>query len=305
MNIPRSGVGLPTFGSDAGPESVVFVAQAAERLGFDSVSATERLLLPAAPDWDNEFGLPDSYAWDTLEMLVWAAAHTRRIRLGTGVINSLFQPPIVLARRLATIDRLSGGRLDVGIGQGWLPEEFTATGVPISRRGAGFEEHLAAMRACWGPDPVEHDGPRYRIPRAKVGPKPVQTRLPVLIGAVARPAVERAARIGDGFITALRDWAATRTEIAWYRDAGGTGPVVLRAGLMQGNADPSAFPSVIAATAIDMLGQATDAGIDEVHFDLTLAGLDPDRQVTALEAIASSLKLSGAVDRVASPSGAA
>src|SRR5262249_23140901 len=90
------------------------------------------------------------------------------------------------------------------------------------------EEYLAAMRACWAPDPVEHDGPRYRIPRAKIGPKPFNGRLPVFIGAVAQPAVERAARLGDGFIAALRDWDSTRTEIDWYRAAGGAGPVVLR-----------------------------------------------------------------------------
>jgi len=291
LDIPRIGVSLPTFGPDAGPDAVVTVATAVERLGFHSVSASERLLLPATPGWRNDFGLPESYVWDTLEVLTWVAAHTRRIRLGTHIVNSLFQPPIVLARRLATLDQLSGGRLDAGIGQGWLPEEFTAAGVRPSRRGAGFEEHLAAMRACWGPDPVEHDGPRYRIPRSKVGPKPVNGRLPVPIGAVSRPAVERAARIGDGFIAGLRDWETTRTEIDWYRSAGGTGPVVLRVNPVHADADGhAASPTGIAASAIDVLAHAAGAGADEVHFDLTLAGLDSQRQVEALEALASALK---------------
>ena len=110
------------------------------------------------------YGLPEEYVWEPIEVLTWAAAHTERVRLATGIVNALFQPPIVLARRLATLDRLSGGRLDVGLGQGWLPEEFVATGVPTSRRGQGFEDHLAAMRACWGPDPVEHRQRRLRHP---------------------------------------------------------------------------------------------------------------------------------------------
>ena len=148
---PRIGVTLPTFGPHAGPEAIVTMARAADRLGLHSVAATERLLLPAGEGWDNAYGLPDAYVWEPIEVLTWAAAHTERVRLATGIVNALFQTPIVLARRLATLDRLSGGRLDVGLGQGWLPEEFVATGVPTDRRGRGFEDHLAAMRACWGP----------------------------------------------------------------------------------------------------------------------------------------------------------
>jgi alkanesulfonate monooxygenase SsuD/methylene tetrahydromethanopterin reductase-like flavin-dependent oxidoreductase (luciferase family) len=85
----------------------------------------------------------------------------------------------VVAQRLN--QQLSAGRVVVGIGQGWMPEEFTASGVPPTRPGAGFEDHLAALRACWGPDPIEHAGPRYQIPRSRIGPKPAQDPLPVLI----------------------------------------------------------------------------------------------------------------------------
>ena len=159
MNLPRIGVGLPYIDPYAGPDAVVTVAQATERLGFHAVSASDRLLIPTGPHWNNDAGLPKSHAWESLEMLTWAAAHTRRIRVTTGIVNSIFQPPIILARRRATLDRLSGGRLDVGIGQGggtrmppfYIPEEFTAAGVPAGRRGAGFVEHIAAMRACSGP----------------------------------------------------------------------------------------------------------------------------------------------------------
>ncbi|GAA3115727.1 TIGR03619 family F420-dependent LLM class oxidoreductase [Streptosporangium carneum] len=286
MSTPRIGVALPSFGPHAGPEAIVAVAQAAERLGFHSVSASERLLLPAGPDWRNEMGLPETYVWETLETLTWAAAHTRRIRLGTGIVNALFQPPITLARRLATIDRLSGGRLDVGLGQGWLPEEFTASGVPATRRGAGFEEYLAALRACWGPDPVEHDGTHYRIPTSTVGPKPLNG-LPVYIGALARPAVERAARIGDGLVTAVRDWESSATEIGWYRQAGGAGPVILRIGHPYEGPDTTAETFVPSALAD--LKSAAEVGADELHFELNLAGVHPDRQIDLLEALAKNI----------------
>lgn len=287
--LPRLGVSLPTFGAHAGPDAIVTVATAAEGLGFDSVSASERLLLPAGPGWRNEAGLPESYVWDTLETLTWAAAHTSRIRLLTAIVNSLFQPPIVLARRLATLDQLSRGRLDAGIGQGWLPEEFTATGVPMARRGAGFEDHLAAMRACWAPDPVEHDGPHYRIPRSTVGPKPFNGRLPVLIGGLAGPAVERAARLADGFVTGVREWETTSEQIQSYRDAGGTGPVVALVMSSRDITRPDEPAPEFAASAAAAIERATAAGVDEVHFELNLAGVHPDRQVEALEALVSKV----------------
>jgi probable F420-dependent oxidoreductase len=289
MTMPRIGVSLPTFGPHAGPAAVVSVAQATERLGFHSVSAAERLLLPATPGWRNEFGLPESPVFDPIEMLTWAAAHTERIRLGTAVVNPLFQPPIVLARRLATLDQLLGGRLDVGLGQGWLPEEFTAVGVPLSRRGAGFEEHVAALRSCWGPDPVEHDGQWCRIPRSFVGPKPFNGDLPVLIGAGSRVAIQRAARLGAGVIAAVWDWDVTHTELQWYRGAGGAGPVVLRMARRWAGEELRTVIASFVSTALDDLDAAASIGADEVHWDLNLSELDPRQQVDALEAFAAAL----------------
>ncbi len=287
---PRIGVNLPTFGPHAGPEAIVTIAQAADRLGLHTVAATERLLLPAGEGWDNVYGLPEEYVWEPIEVLTWAAAHTERVRLGTGIVNALFQPPIVLARRLATLDRLSGGRLDVGLGQGWLPEEFVATGVPTSRRGQGFEDHLAAMRACWGPDPVEHHSDDYVIPTATVGPKPVRgAAIPVLIGAVARPAVERAARLG-GFVTGVRDWDTSATEIGWYRAAGGVGPVVVQVMSSWGASDDEPVDA-FAAWAVAEVDHAGAAGADEIRFELNLVGVPVDRQVAALEALATALAL--------------
>ena len=225
----RVGVGVPNFGPRADPGAIVTIATAAERLGFDSVWTFERLLLPVLSDGTNPYGLPDhnGSVFDPLETLTWVAAHTRRIGLGTLVMDPLFQSPLVLAPVIGHAGPSLGRPPDGGIGQGWMPEEFEAVGVPMARRGAGFEEHLAAMRACWQPDPVEHLGRWYRISSSRIGPKPCAGP-----GSAAhrttRPAVERAARLGDGFAPVMMDWDTLRSQVSWFRDAGGAGPVVLR-----------------------------------------------------------------------------
>ncbi|MBF8185752.1 TIGR03619 family F420-dependent LLM class oxidoreductase [Nonomuraea sp. K274] len=297
MTLPRIGVSLPHFGPYAGPDAVVTVAQATERLGFHAVSTSDRLLIPAGPGWDNDAGLPQSHVWDSLEMLTWAAAHTRRIRVATGILNSIFESPVVLARRLATLDRLSRGRLDVGLGQGggtrlppfYIPEEFAAAGVPTGRRGAGFVEHVAAMRACWAPDPVEFHGEHYDVPLSMVGPKPWGDRIPLRFGAITRPTIERAARIGDGFVTTAVDWDDTRTQVRWYRAAGGTGTVVVNA--IQSYRDDRVSPAVFTDAVLTDLHRAAALGADEMHVTLNFLPLRPEEQVELLEALAAKVGL--------------
>lgn len=302
MNTPKIGVSLPSLGPHAGPEAIATVARAADRLGFHAVSVSERLLMPVRPDWSNDAGLPESYVWDPLEVLTWAAAHTDRVRLSTGIVNAIFQPPIVLARRLATLDQLSRGRVDAGLGQGGggseatsylIPEEFVAAGVPVGRRGAGFAEHLAAMRACWGPDPVEFRGRHYEVPRATVGPKPFGDTIPVFLGALARPSVERAAEMADGVVIVAVDWDEAATRVGWYRAAGGTGTVVVNT--MPSHTDPGVPAPVFTAGALADIERARALGADEVHLTLNLgAPVPPGRQVELLEALASQAGLAGA-----------
>lgn len=227
MSTIKLGVNLPLAGAGASPEAITRVAQEAERAGLDSVWAWERLMRPTEPIAMGGPGgpvmdAPEQFAvvYDPLETLAFVAARTSRITLGTSVLDVLFSSPVVLARRLATLDRLSDGRLVVGVGQGWMEQEFAAAGVPMSRRGAGFEEHLRAMQAVWGPDPVQFDGRFYEIPSAEIGPKPVRPGGPTLIvGSAAPAAVERAARLGAGLTLVIFDWESVAGTIATFRKA--------------------------------------------------------------------------------------
>jgi probable F420-dependent oxidoreductase len=246
------GIGLPTMGRNTSPEAIGRVAESAERIGLAGLWTGERLMRPAEPMMIGvgPMPLPDSSAvvYDPLETLSYVAARTSRIRLGTSVIDTLFQSPIVLARRLATLDRLSGGRLLIGLGQGWMAQEFTAAGVPPKRRGAGYEEHVEAMRAVWGPDPVRFNGRFYEIPASEIGPKPVQTGGPPLLAGAGSPqAMERAVRLGLGLTTVVFSWEGLRETIGMFRWAVGA------AGL-----DPYSLPVVLHVN-----GSITNKPLDE------------------------------------------
>lgn len=197
------GVQLPTTGPLATPTNIVRVAREAERLGYAAVWVGERLLRPVEPvliPFSPPQPMPAEYRlmYEPLETLSHVAAHTEHIKLGTSIVNALLHPPVVLARRFATLDQFSGGRVIAGLGQGWMPQEFETANVPMEWIGAGMDEAVAAMRAVWGPDPVEYAGRCYRIAPSEVNPKPVQNRIPILLGSTTRAGARRAARIADG-----------------------------------------------------------------------------------------------------------
>lgn len=197
------GIALPTSGSLAAPSNIARMAGVAEGLGYASLWTYERLLRPLAEVQTRRGGLQrlgedTRVCFEPLETLSYVAGLTSRVKLGTSIINALFHPPVVLARRFATLDQLSGGRVIAGLGQGWLPQEFDTVNVPLSRRGAGMDEAVEAMRACWGPDPVSFEGRFYRVAPSEINPKPLQQQLPIVIGAMTSSGVHRAARYADG-----------------------------------------------------------------------------------------------------------
>ena len=202
-----AGFTLPQLGPAAGPEAVVTVAQRAEALGYVSLWVTERLLWPLAPQSPfpatPDGALPEVYrrALDPLETLTFVAAHTRRIALGTSVLNMPYYNPVVLARRLTTLDVLSGGRLRVGLGLGWSKDEYDATGASFTKgRGRRADEFLQVLTAIWTTDPVEFEGEFFHLPRSIIGIKPVQQpHPPIYLGQWIPAGLQRAAKYADGW----------------------------------------------------------------------------------------------------------
>src|SRR5271169_4343090 len=194
------GFGAPVSGAWATPRNLTELGRRAERLGYRSLWTFQRLLAPTSA------ALAPVYrsVLDPMISLGYLAAATSSIRLGVAVVNHPFQSPLLLAKQAATVDVLSGGRLDLGVGSGWLPAEFTGSGASMARRGARTEEYVAALRALWTGE-NGFQGKFYEIPPGRQDPRPVQRPgPPVLLGGMSRPAMERAGRIADGWITSSR-----------------------------------------------------------------------------------------------------
>jgi probable F420-dependent oxidoreductase len=226
------GFALPVSGSWATPANCVHVARVAEELGYSSLWTFQRLLSPL--DGDSPSLAPQYRSvHDPLALLAFAAGQTTRVRLGVAVVNMPYYAPLVLAKMLTTVDHLSGGRLDVGLGIGWLPAEMEAVGIGLERRGARAEDHLRCLKAIWTDDVVDHRGDFYRVPRSRIDPKPVQRpHPPILLGGGAEAALRRAGRMADGWISSSQaDLSRIDESIATVRAAAvdaGRDPAPLR-----------------------------------------------------------------------------
>ncbi len=195
------------IGIGARREVIDAVAVEAEAAGFATLWAGEHVVMvdegaseyPYAPD--GRIAVPAAADWlDPLIALSFAAAATQTIGLATGVLLLPEHQPLALAKRAASLDRLSGGRLTLGIGVGWSREEFDALGVPFARRGARADEYLAAIRAAWRDDVASFQGEFVSFHGVRVNPKPVRDRrIPVIIGGNGEAALRRAVRAGDGW----------------------------------------------------------------------------------------------------------
>ena len=173
----KIGIAVPNIGPVATPEAVKTVAQQAEALGYHSLWTVERLLWPVNPKMPypatRDGSLPEEYKYclDPLDTLTFAAAHTNTIKLGTSVLDIPYYNPVLLARRLTTIDVLSKGRLRVGFGVGWSPDEMEAAGADMKVRGARADEFLHVLKTIWTTDPAEHHGKFFTLPKSHIGPK--------------------------------------------------------------------------------------------------------------------------------------
>ncbi|HTW19238.1 MAG TPA: TIGR03619 family F420-dependent LLM class oxidoreductase [Mycobacteriales bacterium] len=272
------GFGAPVSGSWATPANQIEIAQRAETLGYHSLWTFSRLLFPEAPE-ARQLTSPYRSVHDPLIVAGFLAGVTSTIRLGLAVVNLPFYAPLVLAKALTSIDVVSAGRLDAGLGLGWEPEEFTAAGVSIERRGARAEEYVACLRAIWTEEPVEFAGEFYTVPRGFVAPKPVQRpHPPVLLGGTAEPALRRAGRLADGWISASRFPseqvpAAVATIRAAAEDAGRDPDaikIIIRASMRVRDVDRPDDPAMT-GTPEKIRADLDDyaaAGVSEVFLDL-------------------------------------
>ncbi len=202
----KFGVMFANVGPMAHAEGAIGIAQAAEDAGIESLWTVEHVVVPAGYQSQYPYsesgrmpGPEDSDIPDPLIWLAYVAAATSRIRLATGILILPERNPVVLAKELATLDRLSGGRVELGIGVGWLREEFDVIGVPWEGRGRRTDDHVAALRALWTQDVASHDGEFVSFERAICRPQPTQGSIPIVVGGHSKAAARRAGRLGDGF----------------------------------------------------------------------------------------------------------
>src|SRR4051794_23795108 len=192
------------------PEGARRLVRLAEAAGFDSVFAVEHVVFPDnytsvypyAPGGRLPGGpsvkFPDPLIW-----LTWVAAATTLLRFMTAVMILPQRNPLVLAKEVATLDYLSGGRIELGIGVGWLKEEFEALGVPFEKRGKRADEYIAAMRALWAADGASYAGEFVKFNEVSCNPKPRAGSVPIVVGGHSEAAARRAGRLGNGFFPSI------------------------------------------------------------------------------------------------------
>ncbi len=192
------------------PTNAIELVQAGEEAGFESAWTVEHTVVPAGYESAypysadgkmaggiNDFPLPDPIVW-----MAFVAAATSTIKLATGILILPQHNPVITAKQIATLDQLSGGRVLLGIGVGWLEEEFRALGVEFADRGKRTDEYVLAMRCLWTEEAPSFHGDFVRFERAYCRPQPAQGSVPIIVGGHSRAAARRAGRIGDGFFPA-------------------------------------------------------------------------------------------------------
>jgi probable F420-dependent oxidoreductase len=205
----RIGINLINFGPGVTPESLARSVELAESLGYHLVMISDHVAI--TPDVQARYPAP---FYDPFTTLGWLAALTRRAELGTTVIILPYRHPLETARMAANLDRLSGGRLILGIGVGWAKQEFDALGVAFHQRGAITNDYLAAIKTAWTHDVASHRGRFVSFTDVHTTPRPVRApHPPIWVGGASDAALRRAVRYGDG-------WHPIRNRIDWLRDKG-------------------------------------------------------------------------------------
>lgn len=270
---------LPPYrtGVTSDPEWMVAFARHAEAVGFESLYVVEHVAVPVGYDEAYPYApsgrmpLPvECNIPDPLELLAYLAAATERIVLGTGILVAPEHHPLQLAKRLATVDVLSGGRMRLGVGVGWMREELEAVGVDFATRGARTDEVIEALRVVWAEDEPTYHGRFFDFDRAVSRPRPLQPGgIPIHVGGHSKAAARRAGRLGDGFQPLGLDAEALADRMAVVRaaaEAAGRDPeaIELSLGGMLGVTDAAAVEAAEAAGATRMVISTAQADLAEI-----------------------------------------
>ena len=258
---PTLSLALPSFGAqppDGGWRTIIDLAVAAEEVGADRLVVSDHVVLgPNVDDypWGRFPTGPDGHWLEPLTVLTAIAAVTTRVRLATGILIAPLRPAPVLAKAVATLDHLSGGRVDLGVGTGWQREEYEAAGADFDRRGELLTETITTCRALW----------EGRVPDVWCEPKPLQPRLPVWFSGTLTPRnVRRIVHLGDGWIPIT---GATPEDVA-------LGISRLRAEFENAGRDPDTLQVQGSARTPDALAALADAGATTINMFLRLGALD-------------------------------
>jgi probable F420-dependent oxidoreductase len=205
----KFGIMFANVGQFANAEGAAAIATAADEMGLESIWSVEHVLIPhgyqSQYPYHESGRIPFGEDPDITDPLIWlgfVAGITRQIRLATGILIVPQRNPAVLAKECATLDKLSGGRFELGIGVGWLAEEFEALGVPFADRGRRTDEYVAAMRALWSQEHAAYSGKYVNFSGAISRPQPAGGDIPIIVGGHSEAAARRAGRYGTGFFPA-------------------------------------------------------------------------------------------------------
>jgi len=262
----KFGIVFANTGPYTRPEGALAIAKAAEDAGFDSLWTVEHVFVPVGYESDYPYdksgrmpGKEDAPIPDPLIWLSFLASATSTIKLGTGILIVPQRNPLVLAKECATLDVLSGGRLLLGVGAGWLEEEFDAIGVPFKNRGRRLDDHIAAMRALWSEGPSSFSGEFTEFANGYSYPKPAGGSIPIVIGGHSPAAAKRAGRLGDGFFPGRGSNSALAELFTLMREAAeaeGRDPAAIE--VTTGGA------AAFAPDPVEALGELADMGVSRV-----------------------------------------